>query len=177
MREFAAAALCVLLLMAPACTGRHAEASTPTTVEAAPIVKNLRLAALDGVRVQVNCGQRVVTLKGEVGSPSLKVLAEDIARSNAVGYAIANEIDVRTGGSVVRLSAGVDRAIAAHWKELEARYHWNAQRIRSRVKNGVLTLEGEVDSSGERERMERYASRITGVQQIVDELNVVSASR
>jgi osmotically-inducible protein OsmY len=70
-----------------------------------------------------------------------------------------------------------DDAIKDHWKAAVAANHWGNQHIDADVKNGVVTLKGDVDRASQRAAMEKTASSLPGVQQVVNELEVKGAKR
>ena len=51
------------------------------------------------------------------------------------------------------------------------------QHISFDAKNGVLTLKGDVDTSAQRQQVEKLASTVPNVQQVVNELDVKGAKR
>jgi osmotically-inducible protein OsmY len=182
MKRIAITALStVLMLGATACN----KSTTPnqmgsaTKLNVSPIKDNLNQASLNNVKVDVDNDKKVVTLSGDVKSDSAKQQAEDITRSNAGGYVVANEIGVRpdNDANAKKVDATTDEAIQAQWKSLETVNKWGDRNIHTRVKNGVLTLKGDVDTPAQRENIERSAAQITGVQQVVNELSVKDASR
>lgn len=173
----------VLLFGATACNMKSTTAKNDTggaaKLDDSPIKDNLKQASLGDVKVGVDNDKKVVTLSGDVKSDSAKQQAEDIARSNATGYVVANEIGVRpeNNPNAKTVDSNTDDAIKSRWKAMEAENNWGNQHIRTSVKNGVLTLKGDVDTPGNRETVERSAAKIEGVQQVVNELSVKNASR
>jgi len=184
MKVFAVTAMSAVLMMgAIACSNN----STPSQIgskdtnklDDSHIKNNLKQANLGDVKVDVNNDKKVVTLSGDVKNDAAKQQAEDIARSNANGYVVANEVGVRpdNDANAKKVDSNTDDAIKAHWRALEAENNWGNQHIRTSVKNGVLTLKGDVDTPAQRETVERSAAKINGVQQVVNELSVKNASR
>jgi hyperosmotically inducible protein len=169
-----------LMLSTLACSHKAASDQTGSVkVDDSQIKDNLKQASLGDVKVKVDDDKKVVTLSGDVKSDSAKQQAEDIAHSNATGYVVANEIGVRPDNdtNAKKVDSNTDDAIKSQWKALEAENSWSNQHIRTDVKNGVLTLKGDVDTPSQRETVERSAAKIPGVQQVVNELNVKNASR
>jgi hyperosmotically inducible protein len=171
----------VLMLGSLACANKSAgnQTGSANKIDDSQIKDNLKQANLGDVKVKVDNDKKVVTLSGDVKSDSAKQQADDIAHSNATGYVVANEIGVRPDNqaSAKKVDSNTDDAIKSHWKVLEAENNWDNQHIRTDVKNGVLTLKGDVDTPKQRETVERSAAKIPGVQQVVNELNVKNASR
>jgi len=187
MRVIAVTALsAVLMLGVSACNNmksptaaKNDTAAGAAKVDDSQIKDNLKQANLSDVKVSVDNDKKVVTLSGDVKSDSAKQQAEDIARSNANGYVVANEVGVRPDNSpnAKKVDSNTDDSIKAKWKAMEAQNNWGNQHIRTSVKNGVLTLKGDVDTPAQREQVERSAAKIDGVQQVVNELSVKNASR
>jgi len=140
---------------------------------------NLKTANLNDVKVKVNDDQKVITLSGDVKDPESKERAAEIARAHSTGYVVANEIGVRPSDepNAKKVDANMDDAIKSEWKALEAQNNWGNQHVRTDVKNGVLTLKGDVDTPAQREKMERSAAKINGVHQVVNELSIKNAGR
>jgi hyperosmotically inducible periplasmic protein len=182
MKGFAITALsAVLMLGATACNKSTTtnQMGSAAKLNDSPIKDNLKQASLTDVNVEVDNDKQVVTLSGDVKSDAAKQQAEDITRANASGYVVANEIGVRpdNDANAKKVDSTIDEAIQSQWKALEAQNNWGDKHIRTRVKNGVLTLKGDVDTPSQRENVERSAAQISGVQQVVDELSVKDASR
>jgi osmotically-inducible protein OsmY len=183
MKLFAFTVLSAALITSSvACSNRAATSNTTSSsakLDDSQIKDNLRQANLTSVKVDVDNDKKVVTLKGDVQTEAAKQQAEDIAKSNASGYIVSNEIGVRPvdDANAKQVDEHTDDAIKSQWKALEAQNRWRSQHIRTSVKNGVLTLKGDVDTPGQREAVERSAANIPGVQQVVNELSVKNASR
>lgn len=145
------------------------------------IDEGLRQANLGDVRTEVDNEKRVVRLNGDVKSEADKVRAEQIAKANAGDYVIANELGIRPEGEAGDVAKKVDTrtddAIKAEWKAMETRMRLDKQNIEADVKNGVLTLKGDVDNESLRNKVEQAASKIPHVQQVVNELEVKSSAR
>jgi osmotically-inducible protein OsmY len=172
----------VLLVGGTACVNKSAtsdQAATGPKVDGSQIKDSLKHPYLGDVKRDVDNVKKVVTLNGDVKSDSAKDQAEKIASSNAKGYVVANQIGVRpdNDASAKKVDSNTDDSIKSQWKALSAQNGWGDQHIDTNVKNGVLTLNGDVDTPGQRENVERSAANIAGVQQVVNKLNVKSASR
>jgi osmotically-inducible protein OsmY len=116
----------------------------------------------------------VVTLGGHVPSDADKQRAESIARSIAGSQVVANQIEVLPPGNesdVKAIDADLDKGIE---KNLDAALIQDGlQRdVDSKVKNGVVTLTGSVDSQTKRGQAERIAAGVPNVRQVVNELRV-----
>jgi len=138
------------------------------------IRKSLDDANLHDVSVRQDRDKGVVTLGGNVKSDDDKSQAESIAKSHAAGQVVADEIAVTPPGAehdAKTVSADLDKGIeknldaALVGAKLDKGVHYG-------VKNGVVTLKGEVNSQGKRSKIESLASKVPNVQQVVNELDV-----
>jgi osmotically-inducible protein OsmY len=111
----------------------------------------------------------VVTLTGWVDSYMKKWAAEDAAHRVRGVKAVANEIEVRLPGSATRTDADIAAAVA---RALE----WDAfvplDKIDVTVRDGWVTLRGEVEFQYEKVEAERYARRTTGVKGVTNMITV-----
>lgn len=143
------------------------------------LIKNqLKQANLNDVKVKLDNDKKVVTLNGTVQTDDQKNEAEQIAKTAAPDYVVSNEIGVRpenASGEAGKVNSNLDDAIMSDWKALEAKNHWGNQHINTDVKNGVLTLKGDVDTMQQRTTIERAAAKIPNVTQVVNKLDVKSA--
>ncbi len=142
-------------------------------------VKNqLQQAGLNDVKVDVNNDKKVLTLQGNVQNDQQKDQAEQIAKQAAPAYVVSNEIGVRpdnASSEAGKVDSNLDDGIKSNWKALEAKNDWGNQHINADVKNGVLTLKGDVDTMQQRTTIEKAAATIPNVTQVVNELDVKSA--
>jgi hyperosmotically inducible periplasmic protein len=149
----------------------------------APAVKDnvenaLKQGGLNNINVDEDRDKGVITLKGDVQSEDQKKQAESLAQNAAPGRVVANELALRPAGmedTARKVESNTDDAIKDHFKAVVAANHWENQHIRSEVKNGVLTLKGDVDTPQQRSAVEKTAAAIPGVQQVVNELDVKGA--
>ena len=143
------------------------------------IIKNqLKQANLNDVNVKLDNDKKVVTLDGSVQTDDQKTEAEQIAKTAAPDYVVSNQIGVRpenASGEASKVDSNLDDAIKSDWKALEAKNQWGNQHISTDVKNGVLTLKGDVDTQEQRTTIEKAAAKIPNVTQVVNELDVKSA--
>ena len=139
-------------------------------------VKNaLNEKGLGDINVDEDRDKGVITLKGDAKDEATRKEAGEIAQAAAPGLVIANELAVRPvgeEGTAKKIDSNVDDAIESSFKAEIAAHHWENQHIRSDAKNGVLTLTGDVDTSAQRSEVEKVASKIDGVRQVVNELQV-----
>lgn len=115
---------------------------------------------IDATDIAVTVKNNVVTLTGFVRSYSQKYEAERDAKRVAGVAAVANDIDVRLPSVDQRPDPEIARdAVAA----LKAELPYAHQLIKTIVKSGWVTLEGEVEWNYQRERAESAVRRIKGV--------------
>jgi len=138
------------------------------------IRKSLDQASLNDVSVSQDRDKGVVTLGGHVASDADKSQAESIAKSNAAGQVVANEIAVIPPGiesTAKAVNSDLDKAIDKNLDAALMKAGLNKD-VKYDVKNGVVTVKGEVNSQTKRERVESIASKVPNVQQVVNELEI-----
>lgn len=138
------------------------------------IRKSLDQSGLKDVSVAQDRDRGVVTLSGHVATDDNKAQAESIAKSLAGGQVVADQIAVlpRGGESDARtVNSDLDSAIE---KNLDAALIQNNLKkgVSYKVKSGVVTLTGDVNSEGKRAQAQKVASGVPNVQQVVNELQV-----
>jgi hypothetical protein len=125
------------------------------------IRKSLDQAGLKDVSVSQDRDKGVVTLGGHVAADAGKSQAESIAKAIAAGQVVANQIAVMPPGgeSAARaMNSDLDTGIE---KNLDAALIQNGlqRNVKYDVKNGVVTLTGEVKSNSVRAgRTDRFFS-------------------
>jgi len=162
----------LLTLLAVGCLVGCARSKSPDVSD--NIRKSLDQANLKSVSVSDNRDKGVVTLSGNVAADNDKAQAESIAKSLAGGQVVADEIAVVPPGDrsdAKDINSDLDGGIK---KNLDAALVQNRFRhgITTKVKNGVVTLSGEVDSQAKRAQVEQIASGVPNVQQVVNELQI-----
>ena len=138
------------------------------------IRKSLDQANLKDVSVSQDRDKGVVTLGGNVAAEGDKSQAESIAKSIASGQVVSNQIAVLPPGSESdskTVNSDLDKAIE---KNLDAtlikqKLH---KGVKYDVKNGVVTLTGEVGAQSRRKHIETVVSKIPNVTQVVNELQI-----
>jgi osmotically-inducible protein OsmY len=123
----------------------------------------------DDIAVSVRDG--VVTLAGFTDSYADKWKAERVASRIRGVKAVANDITVRLPSSSQRPDPDLAHAAvdALRWNILVPQ-----DRIKVRVENGWITLEGEVDWYYQKEEAERAVRKLTGVKGVT---NLVAVAR
>jgi len=148
--------------------------STKSPDVADNIRKSLDQAGLKTVSVTQDRDKGVVTLSGNVAADADKAQAESIATSIAAGQVVSNQIAVvPTGGesAAKAVNSDLDGGIE---KNLDAALIQNKlhKGVTYDVKSGVVTLTGEVSSQAKRAQVEKVASTVPNVLQVVNELQV-----
>jgi osmotically-inducible protein OsmY len=138
------------------------------------IRRSLDQANLKDVSVSQDRDKGVVTLGGHVVTDGDKTQAESLAKSIAGGQVVSNQIAVvpRNAESEVKaVNSDLDKAIE---KNLDAALIQNRlhKSVKYSVKNGVVTLTGEVISRPHRARAEKIAASVPNVTQVVNELQI-----
>jgi hyperosmotically inducible protein len=138
------------------------------------IRKSLDQAGLRDVSVSQDRDKGVVTLGGHVPSNGDKAQAESIAKSIAGGQVVSNQIGVIPPvdeSQAKTVNSDLDQGIE---KNLDAALiqHRLSKGVKYDVKNSVVTLTGEVNSQARRAQVEKVASAVPNVQQVVNELQV-----
>jgi hyperosmotically inducible protein len=138
------------------------------------IRKSLDQAGYKDVSVSQDRDKGVVTLSGTVATDSDKAQAESIAKAGAGAQVVADQIAVRPPGneSVAKtVDSDTDKAIE---KNLDAMLVKNKldKHVSYNVKNGVVTLKGDVMSQGRRALVEKLATGVPDVKQVVNEIEV-----
>src|SRR5258708_10549658 len=148
--------------------------ATKTRDVAGSIRQSLDAANLKDVTVSQDRDKGVVTLGGHVAADSAKLQAESIARSLAGSQVVANQVAVIPPGyekaaRIVNadLDKGIDSNMDAALIQASLR-----KGINYRVKNGVVTLTGAVNSEADRTQAQNVAAGVPNVQQVVNELQV-----
>jgi osmotically-inducible protein OsmY len=119
--------------------------------------------------IAVGVREGVVTLGGFVDSWAEKGQAERAAVRVKGVKAIANELEVKIPGPFVRTDPEIARAA------LQA-LEWNVavphERIRVKVDNGWITLEGQVELYYQKEAAERAVRHLTGVRGVFNAITL-----
>jgi osmotically-inducible protein OsmY len=138
------------------------------------IRKDLDQAHLGEVSASQDRDKGVVKLGGHVGSDSEKSQAETIAKADAAGQVVADEIAVISpvGDRKTEIvNSDLDKGIEKNLDAALIQSKLN-KGVKYDVKNGVVTLKGDVNSQTKRTRVETIASNVPNVQQVVNELEV-----
>jgi len=138
------------------------------------IRKSLDQAGFKDVAVSQDRDKGIVTLGGQVASENDKSQAESLAKSLAGTQVVADQIAVIPVGAEKEaraVNSDLDQGIE---KNLDAALIQNKlhKSVKYEVKNGVVTLTGEVNSEDKRARAEKVATGVPNVTQVVNNLQV-----
>lgn len=140
----------------------------------ASLRKSLDQAGFKTVSISQDRDKGVVVLGGHVPSEGDKSQAESIAKSIAGDQVVSDQILVVPPGAesdTKAMNSDLDKGIA---NNLDAALIQNAlqKNVKYDVKNGVVTLTGEVDSQSKAKQAGTIASSVPNVLQVVNELQV-----
>jgi hyperosmotically inducible periplasmic protein len=158
------------ILTAAGCS--HSPAQSPDVAD--NIRKALDQAGLKSVSVSQDRDKGVVTLTGTVPSNDNKSQAESIANSLAAGQVVSDEVAVVPPGDqseTKAVNSDLDNGIEKNLDATLLQNHLH-KGVEYDVKNGVVTLTGEVHSEARRAQAEKFAAAVPNVQQVVNELQV-----
>ena len=152
------------------CSGTTAKSPDVTD----SIRKSLDQAGLKDVSVSQDRDKGIVTLGGQVPNESDKSQAESLAKSYAASQVVANQIAVVPVGvekEAKAINSDLDKGIE---KNLDAALIQNRlhDNVKYKVKNGVVTLSGEVNSKSKRVHAESVATQVPNVKQVVNDLQI-----
>ncbi len=119
--------------------------------------------------------KNTITLGGTLHSDDAKTRAANIAQASAGPRVVANEISVEpvgNEGAARKMESTLDDGIENNFKAVLISKGLDKQHIRYNAKNGVLTLEGSVKSSTERQQAQELAKNTPNVEQVVNEIQV-----
>jgi osmotically-inducible protein OsmY len=122
---------------------------------------------LDATDIAVSVKKGVVTLAGFVRSYTDKYEAEAAAKRVSGVVAVANDLEVRMPSVDERPDPEIGRdAVAA----LKSQLPVSSENIKVIVRNGWVTLEGEVEWQYQRQTAENAVRRIKGVKGVINSI-------
>lgn len=128
--------------------------------------------SIDDSTIGVIVRDGVVTLTGEVGHFGGKWAAEDVAKRVKGVRAIANEIQVKIQGAGMRSDTDIAEAAANALR-------WNVctgtSQIQPVVKDGYVTLSGQVQWGFQKTSAENAVRNLMGVKGIINDITVTTA--
>ena len=117
-------------------------------------------AGVDSTDIGVAVKNGVVSLTGFVHSYSQKLQAEMDAKRVSGVMAVANDLEVRLASADSRPDPEIARDLVT---QLKFELPYSHESIKSVVKNGWVTLEGDLEWNYQRTRAENTALRVKGV--------------
>ena len=117
-------------------------------------------AGVDSTDIGVAVKDGVVSLTGFVRSYSQKLQAEMDAKRISGVMAVANDLEVRLASADSRPDPEIARDLVT---QLKFELPYSHESIKSVVKNGWVTLEGDLEWNYQRTRAENTALRVKGV--------------
>ncbi|HEX2845465.1 MAG TPA: BON domain-containing protein [Chitinophagaceae bacterium] len=124
---------------------------------------------LNATEIGVAVRNGVVTLSGQVDSYTKKLAAEKAAKRIGGVKAVAEDIKVVYYGSRVKTDAEIAEAVVNALK-------WHSavqeEKIKIKVDDGVVTLDGEVDWDYQRTNAKAAIENLTGVKLVVNLIGV-----
>jgi len=136
--------------------------------------RSLDQSGYKDVTVSDDRDKGVVTLGGNVTADGDKAQVESIAKSMAGSQVVSDQIAVIPPGDASdakAVNSDLDDGIT---KNLDAALIQNRLKkaVKFDVKNGVVTLTGDVNSDNKRSRAQAVASAVPNVQQVVNEIQL-----
>jgi osmotically-inducible protein OsmY len=122
---------------------------------------------LDATDIAVSVKKGVVTLAGFVRSYTDKYEAEAAAKRVSGVVAVANDLEVRMPSVDERPDPEIGRDAAA---ALKSQLPVSSENIKVIVRNGWVTLEGEVEWQYQRQTAENAVRRIKGVKGVINSI-------
>ena len=162
----------ILLTLSIALAGCSSTTKSPDVSDS--IRKSLDQADLKDVSVSQDRDKGVVTLGGHVPSDVDKSQAESIAKSMAGAQIVSNQIGVippAAESEAKTINSDLDKGIEKNLDAALIQQRLN-KGVKYDVKNGVVTLTGEVNSQNMRAQVQKVASEVPNVPQVVNELQV-----
>jgi osmotically-inducible protein OsmY len=124
---------------------------------------------IDAKDIGVAVADGVVTLAGFVRSYSQKLEAERVAKRISGVRAVANDLEVRLPDLDARPDPDIAREAV---QQIRSMLPYSGEKITAVVKNGWVTLEGEVEWNYQRERAEEAVRRVRGVKGVSNLVNL-----
>jgi hyperosmotically inducible periplasmic protein len=140
----------------------------------ASIRQSLDQAGFKDVSVSQDRDKGVVTLTGNTASDVDKTQAETIAKSYAGTQVVSDQIAVRPPGDesiAKKVDSDLDKGIEKNLDAVLVQHKLDSA-VKYDVKNGVVTLNGKVNSQSKRAWVQKLATDVPNVKQVVNELQV-----
>lgn len=153
-------------------------ACSDTPTKSPDVAGNIRTsldqAGLKDVSVSQDRDKGVMTLTGSTATDADKAQAELIAKSFAGTQVVSYQIAVRPPGAesvAKKVDSDLDKGIEKNFDAVLVRHKLDGD-VKYDVKNGVITLNGKVNSQSKRAWVEKLATGVPNVKQVVNEIEV-----
>ena len=128
---------------------------------------------LKGVEINVSANEGIITLTGIVDNYGRKIKVEQVVKSVAGVRAIIEKIVVKPGGEIEKsddeLAKDVLNALKWNWEIPN-------DRVKVKVENGWITLEGETEWAYQREAAQITITKVEGIKGITNAIVAKSDS-
>lgn len=153
-------------------------ACSNTSTRSPDVVNNIRAsldhAGLKNVYVSQDRDKGVITLTGNAITDADKAQAESIAKSFAGPQVVSDQIAIRPPGAediTKKVDSDLDKGIENNFDAVLVQHKLDSA-VKYEVKNGVITLNGKVNSQSKRAWVEKLATEVPNVKQVVNELEI-----
>lgn len=116
----------------------------------------------------------IVTLSGTVNTYAKKIAAEEAAKRVAGVKAVAEDMEVKVSGSGKKNDTEIAEAVL---NELKWHSSVDADKIKIKVEDGWVTMEGEIDWEFQRRAIHNVVENLLGVSGIIDNIKVIPTLR
>ena len=127
--------------------------------------------SLDATRIGVGADGGVVTLTGQVPSYADRMAAEQVVKRIVGVKGLANDLLVHLPGDAHRTDTDL---AAAAVRALEWDVQVPSQKIKPRVSDGWVTLEGQVEWQYQREAADRSVRHLLGVRGVSNQITLAA---
>ena len=124
---------------------------------------------IDSKDIAVKVDDGVVTLTGFVSSYTDKYSAERIAKRVAGVKAVANDLEVKLATGLDRPDPDIARDAV---ERLQRDLPYSSKNIKVTVRNGYVTLEGDVDWDFQRREAEAAVRNVKGAKNVINLIHV-----
>ena len=128
---------------------------------------------LNAAEIGVTAKDGVVSLTGVVDNYSKKLEAETAAKSVAGVKAVVEKIEIKFSNSLSKSDAEIANEVLT---ALKSNWAVPSDKIKVKVENGWITLEGELSWNFEKEAAKRVVNYLTGVKGVTNSITIKSES-
>jgi len=128
---------------------------------------------LNAAEIGVTAKDGVISLTGVVDNYSKKLEAETAAKNVAGVKAVVEKIDIQFSNSFSKSDAEIANEVLT---ALKSNWAVPSNKIKVKVENGWITLEGELSWNFEKEAAKRASSYLDGVKGVTNSITIKSES-